>query len=206
MRPRRTGIAIALILAVGGAVVVAVVLLVTSLAGDPPAGVLQRAELRSSDLPGGYARTVSVAPSDTCSAAQFDEAAVRRMRVLGANACAVTKYRRPAPLGLAGLTLYRFDDARTAARGLAEMRRGYLADVGGAAVRSRHSVPAPELGDEAPRGVKIAIGGKGGGSLYAYFWRRANVVAVLGAGGARGAFNAVRSLALARTVDGRAKG
>jgi hypothetical protein len=205
MRRRRPGIAVALAVVIVALLVAGLYALVSSLTGDSDkADALHSLQLRASDLPGGYARTVAVAPSTACSAPQLDADTVRRMRALGANACAVTKYRRPSPLGLAGLSLYRFDDAKAATGALAEMRRGYLADVGGKAVASRHSVPAGGLGDEAPRGVRIVVGGRGGGALYAFFWRRGNVVAVLGTGGETGAFNGRTALQLGRTVDARA--
>jgi|GEM_PF-4556663 len=208
MRRRRPQIAVALAVVIVGMLVGGLYALVTSLTGDSEkADALHGLELRASDLPDGYARTVAIAPSAAaCSVPQLDADTVRRMRALGASACAVTKYRRPSPLGIAGLSLYRFDDARAATGALAELRRGYLADVGGRAVRSRHSVPAGGLGDEAPRGVRLVVGGRGGGALYAFFWRRGDVVAVLGTGGVTGAFNGASALALGRAVDARAAG
>ena len=66
-----------------------------------------------------------------------------------------------------------------------------------------HSVPAPGLGDEAPRGVATDFGN---GMQYVYTWRRGSVVATLSSTSTLEDFDQRKTLQLARKLDTRGAG
>jgi hypothetical protein len=76
---------------------------------------------------------------------------------------------------------YLFDDAQSASAALAQLRADYVSGAAGPPVLSRHGLAAPELGDQAPRGVRLELGDGSAahGSALAYWWRRGRVVAAL---------------------------
>jgi hypothetical protein len=171
---------------------------------------LDRFELKSSDLPAGYRETTRVEPAAGCSAA-LNRVALRRLRALGVAGCAVVKYRRQErnsdPRGLVFLLDYLFDDVPSASAALAQLRMDYLTGATGVPVGSNRGLPVPALGDQAPRGIRLALGSAGLrlGSGFVYLWRREQIVAVLAV------FNLLLhdfgqrdALALARRIDQRA--
>jgi hypothetical protein len=140
----------------------------------------------------------------------FERSETRRLRDRGLVRCAVVKYRRQAAdgLGLVYLQGYLFDDARSASGALPQMRSRAVAQtpvVIKHRVLSQHSLPAPALGDEAPRGSRLTVGSPRGLPVaYAYWWRRDKVVARIAVFGVMGDFDERAALALARRIDARA--
>lgn len=194
--------AIALLAAVG---VLATRLLSSS---DDPSHNLDRFVLTSSDLPRGYRQVER--PAAGCSDPVFERSETRRLRDRGLVRCAVVKYRRQATdgVGLVYLQSYLFDDARSASAALPQMRSHAVAQtpvVIKHRVVSKHSLPAPALGDEAPRGVRLTVGSPRGLPFsYVYWWRRDKVVAESAVFGMMGDFDERTALALARRIDARA--
>jgi len=169
-------------------------------------GVLDRFVLTMSDLPRGYARSEGVTSAEGCSDPAFDRAETRRLRARGVVGCTLEKYRREEVDGYRGglvyLRGYLFEDVRHASAALRELRREYFAGASGGPVVSKHSLPAPALGDQAPRGVALSL--RGLGPTVAYWWRRDKVVEAIVVAGRFGDRDRHAVLALARRIDARA--
>jgi hypothetical protein len=193
------------------AVLVGAGLAATQLLGSPEASSdLDRFVLRPSDLPAGYRQAVRVTPAAGCSDPAFDRGDQRRVRGWGVAGCAIVKYRRQEGHGdrisLVYLRGYGFDDVPSASTGLQKIRSDYVARASGSPVVSKHSLSAPVLGDEAPRGMQLTFSGEepGYGSALTYWWRRGNVVAVLAVADVPRELDQRTVLALARRIDARA--
>jgi hypothetical protein len=181
----------------------------TRLVSSPDgSGDLDRLVMRPADLPAGYREAVRVERATGCAGA-FDHGEVRRLRRWGIVGCAVVKFRRPESdgdrVGLMYLLGYRFDDAAGASTGLRNLRTKYVAGASGDPLVSKHSVAAPALGDEAPRGVRLRFGGEERGSALTYWWRRGKVVAVIVVANMPRDLDQSAVLALARRIDERAR-
>jgi hypothetical protein len=179
----------------------------TGLVSSPDASSdLDRLVMRPSDLPAGFRQGVRVKRARGCANRDFDRDEIRRVRAWGVVDCAIVKYRRREArgdrVGLVYLLGYRFDDVAGASAGLRKLRTDHVARMSGAPLVSRQSLPAPGLGDEAPRGMQLAFGGEERGSALTYWWRRGRVVAVLVVANAPRDQRTV--LALARRIDARA--
>jgi hypothetical protein len=183
----------------------------TQLLGSPDGtSDLYRLVLRPSDLPAGYREAVSVKPAAGCADPSFERGETRRLRAWGVVGCSIVGYRRQEGHGerisLVYLRGYLFDDVRRASAGLQKLRKDYVARASGPPLTSKHSLAAPALGDEAPRGMRLAFGGQGlgRGSGSAYWWRRDKVVAVFVVGNVPRDLDQRGVFVLARRIDERA--
>lgn len=208
MRPSRNVVVAAAVIALLAALALVATQLLSS--SDNASGDLDRLVLTSSDLPRGYRQAERVTPAAGCSDPLFDRTETPRLRARGVVGCSILKYRRQQDagdrVGLVYLRGYLFDDMRRASAALPQFRSDYVAGASGAPVVSKHSLPARALGDQAPRGVRLTLGGVGspGASAFAYWWRRDKVVAVIAVADMFGDFDQRTVLALARRVDTRA--
>lgn len=179
--------------------------------------------IRESDLPDGYTTQeskVSGSPESCLSveaSATVSSALQQKLTALGFKGCAggsflkevttsVTKKNRPAGLAI----LMRDEDG--ASEGLPVLRDALLksfTSTGTASKFEPHSLPAPELGDEAPRGMTLTgtLGPElGVANFYIYAWRRGNVLVWVGSSDVIGDFDQSRTLELARKLDARGAG
>lgn len=179
--------------------------------------------IRESDLPDGYTSQeskVSGSPESCLSvkaSATVASALQQKLTALGFRGCAggsflkevstgVTKRNRPAGLAI----LMR--DENGASEGLPVLRDALLKSFSSTGTATRfvpHSLPAPELGDEAPRGMTLSgsLGpALGKANFYIYAWRRANVLVWVGSSDVVGDFDQSRTLELARKLDARGAG
>jgi hypothetical protein len=198
-----------------GAVAVTAVLAGTGLAATrlvsspDGSGYLDRLVMRTADLPAGFRQAVRVKRTTGCTDRAFEHDELTRLRRWGVVGCAVVKFRRPegngGRVGLVYLVGYRFHNAAGASTGLRNLRTKHVAGASGDPLVSRHSVAAPALGDEAPRGMRLRLGGEERGSALTYWWRRGNVVAVLLVANMPRELDQTAVLALARRIDERAR-
>ena len=179
-----------------------------ALAGSPALKV-ERFLITKSDLPAGYRleerKRFSASPS--CSN-RISPAAVRtQLAKLGFRGCALAMFGKEVDVG-DGVSYTHYPEsvavlmrderaASAAVRILRKMlRAGLPTELG---IRA-HSLPAPRLGDEAPRGLTFAFGEI---TASIYVWRRDNVVAWITSSDILHDFDASRALKLARTLDAR---
>lgn len=179
-----------------------------------------RVLVTESDLPEGYKlvhrdRSSSL---DTCARIVVGSPPLTRLKkklpALGFKSCERTEYRKTvgdrtasSTTGAVSLSFVLRDD-QAASELLPVLRTLILTHsrpTGEASDFQRHSVPAPDLGDEAPRGLALSVRDPDGGKLTAwvYLWRRGNVVALVGSSDAVGDFDRLSTLELARAVDAR---
>jgi len=96
-------------------------------------------------------------------------------------------------------------DARAAAQALPVLRRTLLASFTSGGLGEAHSIPAPRLGDQAPRGLQHTydFGPLGRFESSIYIWRRRPIVGWVFSSDILGDFDQQRTLPLARTLDAR---
>jgi hypothetical protein len=189
----------------------------------PTAGNLKHFVVGQADLPDGYkpeGRMSSRSPGG-CVEIAGDPAATRsyegKLRALGFRGCASASFSKKVSSQTDdGLTIditnepgseaILMRDRQAAAKALPVLRRTLLkAFTAGGAVQA-HSIPAPGLGSEAPRGMQLTYSL---GELFPqlttsfYVWRRGPVVGWVGAGHIEGEFDDARTLELARKLDSR---
>jgi hypothetical protein len=189
--------------------------------GAPYTGAdLKRFVITEDDLPDGYD---TVEHKDSSSAASClsnagkgatPTALSRAFTKLGFKACAgasfvrkindgISKNNRPAGLAI----LMRDEDG--ASKALPVLRKGLInsfSATGSASAFTPHSLPVPNLGDEATRGATLAADlgpGLGKATFYIYTWRRGNVVVWIGSSNFIKDFDQDSTLDLARTLDER---
>lgn len=193
------------------AVVAGAALATIELVDSPDASSeLDRFELSTTDLPAGYRQSRRVTPAAGCSAA-FDRATIRRLRARRLVGCATVMFRRQEgtgdPRNLVYLLEYLFADTPGASAGLVQISDDARARAEDPNSASTRDLPAPALGDEAPRAMQIAFGRASMryGSGFTYWWRRGRVVAVLAVANIlRDGPDRRDALALARRIDERA--
>jgi hypothetical protein len=97
-------------------------------------------------------------------------------------------------------------DRQGAAKALPVLRRMLLQSFTAGGLGQAHSIPAPGLGAQAPRGIQVTYNlGEPFGTLTGsfYLWRRGPVVGWVGSGHVEGEFDEARTLELARRLDSR---
>ncbi len=173
------------------------------------AGKVEGFVLTKSDLPSGYALEGTSRASSRSSCLEGRERSVRRkLASLGLQRCAEATFRKDVDLGGGdGLVNAPDSDAllmrtETAASHALRVRRKEIVSFS-RSLGDAHSVAAPRLGDEAPRGVATDFGN---GTLFVYTWRRGRVVATLSSTSTLGDFDQHKTLELARKVDARGAG
>jgi hypothetical protein len=181
---------------------------------------LKRFVLTDADLPSGYdsQERKTSSSADACLTVSGNKAAENELKrdftSLGFEGCAGASFKKQTsgsvrknnrPAGLA--VLMRDEDS--AAKAVPSLRKALLnsfTSSGTAGTFKPHSLAAPGLGDEAPRGLSFSgnlgpLPGKA--TFYVYVWRRGNVVAWVGSSDVLGDFDADSTLELARRIDAR---
>jgi hypothetical protein len=173
------------------------------------AGKLEGFVLTKTDLPSGYALEDASRASSRNSCLEDRERSVRRkLASLGLQRCSAATFRKEVDLGGGDGRINTADSVAllmrtdTAASHALRARRKEIVSYG-RSLGDVHSVPAPRLGDEAPRGVATDFGN---GTLFVYTWRRGSVVATLSSTSTLGDFDQRKTLELARKLDARGAG
>lgn len=168
--------------------------------------------LTRADLPAGYVldtRERSTSPR-RCPI-EFDTATRRRFAELGAQRCAIAKFNRDVAVSedttefnMPTSDAVVMRDERAASDGVRLIRRTIIANLRDSFGSEMHSLAAPGLGDEAPRGLQADV--EDVFDMYVYVWRRGNVVAWVSSTDNLDDFDARSTLALARRLDARGAG
>lgn len=176
-----------------------------------------RSLITEADLPEGYeaVRSERFSSPRRCASLSALPGAPRSLRktlsALGLKRCEWVQYEIETTSGnhRPGTLTFVLRDEQAASEFLPVLRRLVLATMEpvGDVVLRRRSFPAPSLGDEALRGLKVTISPdpdfKRKSTAWLYFWRRGDVVASAGAADAVGDFDRLSTLDLARAVDAR---
>ena len=191
----------------------------------PTAANLKHFVLAKSDLPAGY-KSLGWMDSRSpggCVEVEGDPAATRayerKLRALGFRGCASASARKEVHTQIDEETTLDahnqpvseailMRDRQAASRALPVLRRTLLKSftAGGGGPVEAHSIPAPGLGSEAPRGIQLThdfgpLFGKVTSSIYV--WRRGPVLGWVFSGHLLGDFDDARTLELARKLDSR---
>jgi hypothetical protein len=186
---------------------------------EPSAADLRRFVLTKADLPDGYKavdRTHSSKPAGCLDLDEpdADREYTKRLAALGFKRCAYSLFRRtekrageferynePSSEAILVRDQHAASDALPALR----RRLRVAATSTGAEI---HSVAAPALGDEAPRGLSLSFEIQDMGKITGvfYIWRRGAAVAWVFSSDIFGDFDQRRTLTLARRLDRRIVG
>jgi hypothetical protein len=194
----------------------------------PTVANLKHFVLAQGDLPDGYERKrwISSRSPGGCLNVAGDPAAARsyerKLRALGFRGCAGAAFRREVSTEIDEETTFEahnqpgseailMRDRQAARRALPALRRMLLKSLTADADSpvEAHSIPAPGLGAEAPRGIQLTYDpGPLVGRFTAaiYVWRRGPVVGWLFSADILGDFDDARTLELARKLDSRIAG
>lgn len=184
---------------------------------DDAARDVKRFGVLRSDLPDGYKLKTqnSSTSARKCVGEAYGRDLLAKLEQLGVQACASATYRKVVHAGIRktntpGSTVIRLKTAADASRALPALRSGLIGSfkTSGTANGSGtpHGIPVSGLGDETLRGVRFPanLGALGGGiTLYAYFWRRNNVIVFVGSTDILGDFSGQSVLKLAKKIDAR---
>lgn len=192
----------------------------------PTAANLKHFVVAQSDLPEGYKPDgwMNSRSPGGCVDIGSDPAAVRsyelKLRALGFRGCASASFSKEVETQVSedltttttnqpGSEAILMRDRQAAKKALPVLRRTLLKSFGASAPSVAHSIPAPGLGSEAPRGIQMTydlgeLFGKVTTSIYV--WRRGPVVGWVIAGHILGDFDGARTLELARKLDSRIAG
>ena len=192
----------------------------------PTAANLKHFVVTQGDLPDGYKReggTSSRSPGgcvDLGGNSAVSRSYERKLRALGFRGCASASFSKKISTqtddGVTteitnepGSEAILMRDRQAAAKALPVLRRTLRQQFTGGGAFAAHSIPAPGLGSEAPRGIQVNYElGELFGKLTAsyYVWRRGPVVGWVGSGHVAGEFDDALTLALARKLDSRIAG
>ncbi len=187
----------------------------------PTAANLKHFVLAQGDLPDGYKRDdfmVSRSPGG-CVGHEGNSAAERSykrtLRALGFRRCASAEFSKEDHTqsaeeltteltGEYGSEAILMRDRRAAGKALPILRRMLLKSLTRLDIEA-HSIPAPGLGSEAPRGILLTYDLEPFGKVTTiiYVWRRGPVVAWVIAGHLPDDPDGARTLELARKIDSR---
>jgi len=193
---------------------------------QPTAANLKHFVVAQGDLPEGYKPEgrMSSRSAGGCVELGGDRAVTRayerKLRALGFRGCASASFSKTVHTQAddeltiditnePGSEAILMRDRQAAAKALPVLRRTLLKSFTAGAPVEAHSIPAPGLGSEAPRGIQLSYDlGELFGKLTTsfYVWRRGPVVGWVGSGHVPGEFDDARTLALARKLDSRIAG
>lgn len=197
---------------------IAIAVLVIGIGGLGIAEGTRSLVIASEDLPREYVKIRSdrFSSLDRCAEVSGWPAATRTLRAklaaLGLERCELVQYRRrdhttgSSNQPTSQAFVMRNDEA--AAQLVPLLRRLYLSTIDPDGTDARpHSLPAPKLGDQSPRGVTIEFRHPRTGrtlvNYWVYWWRRGKVAAWVATSDGVGDFDRVSTLELARAVDSR---
>ncbi|MCA1679173.1 MAG: hypothetical protein LC777_09645 [Actinobacteria bacterium] len=151
----------------------------------PATNSLEGFAMTRSDLPAGYKAEEQKRSSSpaACPIGFSSRSEKKKFASLGVRACAAASFRKDVAVSddigkfnAPKSEALAMRDEQAASAALRVIRATIVANSRGSAIDTEvHSLPAPGLGDEAPRGVSVNSGGYI--NAFIYIWRRGNVVA-----------------------------
>jgi len=171
---------------------------------------IERFLITKPDLPMGYAleQRKRFSASSCPSRIATRQVSTRKLAALGLRGCALAVFSKEVASGGGASTLnnpesvaFLMRDERAASAALRALRTALLVVPPDSGVEA-HSLRAPRLGDQAPRGIVLTLGDF---SIFNYLWRRGNVIAWVESSDVLGDFDAGKTLKLARRLDARGR-